>query len=463
MSKQINLIEGPIGASLFKLALPLMGISFVQMAYNLVDIMWLGRLSTEAVAAVGGVGIFLWLINAIILIPKTGLSVGMSQAIGRRDQEEVRKVLAASMQVALTLCIITGLTCFFGADLLLGFFRLNNEVHQLAKGYLKIIAIGMPFFFAIPMLSTVFVSRGNSMGPFKISGIALIFNMILDPFLIFGIGPFPKLGVNGAGLATISAAAIGTIIYLYLGLQRDSDLVNASYGKLSSRHIFDVLKLGVPAFLQSSVHACIALLLNRYVASFGSKYIAIYSIGSQLESVSWMTAEGFAAAMATFMGQNYGSEKYERLDRGYKKGLQIIGVIGIGAALFLYFGNTTLFSFFVPNDPDTITRGGQYLQIISISQFFMTLEIITTGAMNGLAMTQYPASVGAVFNIFRIPMALYLMPRIGINGIWWSMSISSILKGTVLLIIFLWIKRRTNGYRKNMDKYMSRKQNVLNN
>ncbi len=458
MEKNIDLLEGPIFSALFRLALPLMGISFVQMAYNLVDIMWLGRLSTASVAAVGSVGIFMWLAQAVTLISKVGLGVGMSQALGRGDHEEVKRVIESSIQVSIFFWLVIALTFFFGRDLLLGFYRLNSEVHNLARGYLAIVAIGMFFTFANPILSTLFVSRGNSMTPFKISLIALVFNMFLDPFLIFGWGIFPALGVRGAALATVLAQVVATILYIVTIQAGNTGDLKINLSRFSNSHILDGLKLGIPSFLQSAIHAIIALILNRYVAGFGSNYIAIYSVGAQIESLSWMTAEGFSMGMSTFMGQNYGSRKFERLQDGFRTGMRIIVTIGVAVSLLLYFGNERLFSIFVPKDPDTIVRGGEYLQILSLSQTFMSIEIITGGAMNGLGLTRYPAMVATVFNLARIPMARILMPSLAINGVWWAMSLSSVAKGIVLYLVFYIINKKTNGYRNHMERYISRQE-----
>lgn len=460
MDKNIDLLEGPIFSALFKLALPLMGISFVQMAYSLVDTIWLGRLSTGAVAAVGSVGLFIWVAQAVTLISKVGLSVGMSQALGRGDNREVKRVITASIQVSIFFWLVIALTYFFGRDVLLGFYGLNAEVHGLARGYLAIMAIGMFFTFANPVLSTLFVSRGNSVTPFKISIIALVFNMIMDPLLIFGVGIFPALGVRGAAIATVMAQIVATGLYIYTIHQQKTGDLNVNLTKFSKHHILDVLKLGIPPCLQSAIHASVALILNRYVASFGSNYIAVYSVGAQIESLSWMTAEGFSMAMSTFIGQNYGSIRYERLQEGFKTGMRIIVTIGILVSLLLYFGNESLFAIFVPKDPDTIVHGGQYLKIISISQTFMTIEILTGGAMNGLGLTRYPAIVSTIFNILRIPGALLLMTSIGINGIWWSMSLSSVVKGIVLYLVLYVINRKTNGYRINMNRYVSRQEEI---
>lgn len=461
MMKNENLLEGSILKVLFRLAMPLMGISFVEMAYSLVDTMWLGRLSTAAVAAVGGVHIFVWLAHSIVLIGRTGLSVGMSQAYGKGDDGEARDYLAAGFQVSLFLAILVGGTYFFARNYLLGFYRLSPDVYILAEKYLKIIAVGMIFFFFNPMLSAIFVSKGNSITPFKVSALALILNMILDPILIFGWSFVPALGVAGAAYATVFAQAFATFAYIYILIVSRSELTKTNFIQLKSKYLINILTIGVPTCLQSMVHALVGLVLNRYISGFGSSYIAVYAIGSQVESISWMTAEGYAVAVSAFTGQNYGAERYERIHKGYLKSMMIMGSLGIFATIGLFFFGKDLFEIFVPNDPQTIVAGALYLRILSLSQFFMILEIVTSGTMNGLALTRYPSFVAVLFNILRIPMAFLLMPLLGVAGIWWAMSVSSIFKGLGIYGFYKYIEQKTSGFSLGMSRYMSKKEMEL--
>lgn len=451
-----NLLEGSILKVLFRLAMPLMGISFVEMTYGLVDTMWLGRLSTEAVAASGGVSIFVWLAFAIVLIAKTGISVGMSQAYGRGDDMEARKVLASGFQVNFVLALLVGCTYFFGREAILGFYQLNEAVYSLADKYLSIIAAGIGFTFFNPMLSSIFVAKGNSVTPFKVSVLALIINIILDPILIFGLGFIPSLGIAGAAYATVFAQAFATFCYITILIKSKSELMKTNFLKFYKNNIIEIFTLGIPTCLQSMVHALVGIVLNRYIAGFGSNNIAVYSIGAQIESISWMSAEGYAIAVSAFIGQNFGARKFERIHKGYQKSMILMGTLGIFATFLLYFFGEELFQIFLPRDQETILAGGDYLRIISFSQLFMILEIVTSGAMNGLALTKYPAYVAVAFNLARIPLAIFLIPSIGVLGIWWAMSISGILKGLGLLFFYKLIKNRTNGFSQNMNKYMSK-------
>ncbi|OLR64139.1 MATE family efflux transporter [Peptoniphilus porci] len=453
--REVNLLKGNIFSALLKMALPLMGTAFVQMAYSLVDLMWLGRLSTGAVAAVGTCSFLVWIAQSITLIAKTGISVGLSQSYGKGDSEGCKSVWVSGFVLNLIFCL--SLTIFYIAmrNKIIGFYNLDRDVHAMAVDYLVIISGGLIFTFLNPVLSAAFFAKGNSITPFKISIISLIINLILDPFLIFGISIFPKLGIKGAAAATVFAQMISTLLYLHIGLKSREIFVRTNYFKMPEKNYFkSILNLGFPASLQSMIHAMVGMVLNKYISSFGSLYIAVYSIGSQIESISWMTADGFSVAFSAFFGQNFGAKNYDRLHDGRREAMKIVNMIGIFTSFLLFFFARNLFTLFIPRDPMAIVKGIDYLKIMALSQYFMALEIGTTGMLNGLGLTKYPAINAMILNISRIPLALILMPILAINGIWVAMSLSSILKGIFLTLIYFYLRKKTDGFRINLKTYI---------
>ena len=453
--REVNLLKGDIFSALLKMALPLMGTAFVQMAYSLVDLMWLGRLSTGAVAAVGTCSFLVWIAQSITLIAKTGISVGLSQAYGRGDSKSAKEVWVSGFILNLIFCLSLTILYISMRNKIIGIYNLDSEVHKMAADYLLIVSAGLIFTFLNPVLSAAFFSKGNSITPFKISIISLFINLILDPFLIFGLSIFPKLGIRGAALATVFAQMISTLLYLYVGYKDREIFVRTNYFTIPQKEYFkSILSLGFPASLQSLIHAMVGMVLNKYIASFGALYIAVYSIGSQIESISWMTADGFSVAFSAFFGQNFGAKNYERLHNGRREAMKIVNIIGISTSLLLFFFAKNLFTFFIPRDPEAIIKGIDYLKIVSISQYFMALEIGTTGMLNGLGLTKYPAINAMILNISRIPLAFILMPIFAANGIWIAMSLSSVLKGIFLSLIYLYLRKRTDGFRINMKTYV---------
>lgn len=443
MSRNINLTEGNILSTLTKLALPIMGTSFIQMAYNLTDIMWLGRLSTEAVAAAGTVGLFIWFGGALVVMSQIGVGVGVAQSYGRGEVEVAKKFISNGFQLDLTIAILYSLFLFTFRENIIGFFDLKDpNVIKMAIDYLIIISMGTVFNFINPLFSASLNSSGNSVTPFKVNTLGLVVNIILDPILIFGLGPIPAMGIRGAAVATVTAQIIVTFLFIIVG-KRNNTLyshVNLLL-KPDLDYIKKIVKVGFPPSVQMGMHATISMILARIVAEFGPVAIAVQSIGSQIESLSWMTAEGFSTAISAFIGQNYGAKKYDRIKEGYKKGMELVGGMGIFASILLIFAAKPLFTIFTPEDPIAIKEGILYLQILGLSQFFMSIEIGTAGAFNGLGNTLPPTIVGISFNAMRIPMAILLSgyTALGLAGVWWSISITGIIKGIILVIWFKYL------------------------
>jgi len=319
------------------------------------------------------------------------------------------------------------------------------EVIEMATDYLLIISLGLIFYFLNPVFTGIFNGSGNSSTPFKINVIGLVINMVLDPLMIMGIGPFPKMGIKGAALATVIAQFVVTMVFLII-VKNKSKLFKGLkiFQKPDKDYLRTIFKLGLPASVQTAIFASIAMVIAKIIAQWGATPIAVQKVGSQIESISWMTAGGFSTAISAFVGQNYGAGKWDRIKEGYKKGLLIVGSIGIFATCLLIFGARPIFKLFIPKDKEALQMGITYLRILGISQFFMTIEIATQGAFNGIGRTIPPSFVGILFNGLRIPASLILSSTsLGLNGIWWSISISSVFKGIVLVFWYIVVLKKS--------------------
>ncbi|SCG81648.1 putative multidrug resistance protein norM Multidrug-efflux transporter [Proteiniborus sp. DW1] len=444
MTKTSNLTEGNILKALFRIAIPIMGTSFVQMAYNMTDMIWVGKIGSRAVAAVGTAGFFTWLAMAFILIPKIGAEVGVAQSVGKKDMDEAKVYIKHSIQMIVCLALLYAFTLITFRKPLIGFFNLGEiDIINNAIIYLVIIACGLIFYFINPVFTAIFNGYGESKTPFVINSIGLIVNMILDPVLILGIGPFPRLEVAGAAIATVIAQATVTIIFI-TKVRKRTELFSG-LNLLTSpdmAHLSRIIKLGFPVALQSGLFTVFAMIIARIIAQWGPIPIAVQKVGSQIEAVSWMTAGGFQTAMSAFVGQNYGAKKWPRVFRGYFTGITIMSIIGILTTCLLFFAAKPLFSIFIEEE-ETIRYGVVYLRILAFSQLFMCIEATTAGAFNGLGKTIPPSIVGIVFNGLRIPAALILSSTsLGLNGVWWAISISSIFKGIVLATWYMIMLKR---------------------
>lgn len=442
----VDLTEGPITSSLIKLSLPIMGTSFIQMAYNLTDMLFIGKQGSDAVAAVGTAGFFTWFAAAVILLSKAGGQIKVAQSIGRNNESETRNYIKTSIQINIILSLVYITAIWLFHNQMIGFFRLGSEnVINLTRQYLLIVSFGLVCFCINPLFTSIFTASGDSQTPFIINSIALLTNIILDWLLIFGVGPIPALNVAGAAIATITAQFVGTTCFILVIIKRRDKRFKQNYfSKIDINHVKTIMRLGAPVALQEGLFSMFSMTIARLIAPWGPVAIAVQKVGSQIESISWMTAEGFSASLSAYVGQNYGARKYDRIKKGYKITMKLACSIGIFATLFLILGRNFLVSIFI-NEPEAIAIGADYLIILGLSQIFMCMEITTAGALNGMGRTEIPSFVGITLTGSRIPMAMMLssIPMLGLNGVWWSISITSILKGIVLCTIFyIFMKRK---------------------
>lgn len=452
MEKKIDLTQGGIVEKLVKIAIPIMATSFIQIAYNLIDMMWVGKNGSNSVAAVGTAGFYPWLAMAFVIFSKIGGEVKVAQSMGEKNIKEVKSYIKSSIELNVFLSITyTFILILFNKQLIDIFNLGDTEVITMSRQYLVILAIGMIFYFINPVFTSIFIGLGNSSIPFRINTIGLIANIILDPLLIFGFGPISALGTNGAGIATITAQIIVSCVFVGYIIKNKIEYFKVKYFRNIELKYFKILyKLGFPVAIQNALFTLISMAMGVIVASFGPVAVAVQKVGSQIESISWMSAEGFASALSTFTGQNYGAYKFDRINKGSKIGLIGALIWGSITTLVLVFFGEIIFRAFI-NEQDAIIKGIDYLKILGYSQLFMCIEITITGVLKGLGRTYIPSVTSIVLNLARIPMAILLSkPQIfGINGIWWSISISSIFKGIILLLIFVGLHKGKKLYKIN--------------
>lgn len=425
-----DLTTGNIRSNIWSMAIPLIASSFMQMAYNLTDMIWLGHLGSECVAAVGVAGFFTWLCNSLSFIGKVGGEVTISQSLGAHKNRLARIYANQATMLSFILAILYATFIFTTAPILVSLFHLESSISDMSVQYLQIVSFGIFFTFNNNTFSGVHNGQGNSKTPLKIVSLGLIANMILDPLLIYIF----HLGTAGAAIATTVSQFLVFIIFVYKIYIKQSALGRLHFLVIPhKKFMLRVASLGLPVSLQSAIFAVIAMSLASLAATFGYVGVSVQSIGSQIEAITWMTGAGFSTALAAFVGQNYGAKQYAKIQEGYRYTMKLaMSISGVATLLFIFLGRH-LFQIFVTDTP-TLDAGRDYMFILAFSQIFSSLETVTTGAFNGCGRTIAPAINGIVLNLMRIPLAWILVkiPALGLNGIWLSITISSILKGVVL-------------------------------
>lgn len=446
-TKTTDLTSGPILKTLTELALPIMASAFLGTLYNLTDMAWIGLLGSKAVAGVGVGGMYTWLSQGLVSLARMGGQVNVAQSCGRNKRKEAQDFAAASLQLTILFGILFAAVCVIFINPLIDFFHLNDaETFVYAKKYMLITCGLIIFPYLNFTLTGLYTAQGDSKTPFIANLTGLVTNMILDPLLILGIGPFPRLEVTGAAIATVTAQAL-VFAVMFIAALRAKPEANLLKGmklfvRVPENCYRSICRIGVPTALQGSIYCFISMMLTRMVANFGPGAVATLRVGGQIESVCWNTSDGFAAALNAFVGQNYGGGKPERIRKGYSLSFRILSAWGLLiTALFILFPRPIASMFF--HEPEVIETAIGYLMILGVGEAFMCIELMTVGALSGLGKTKLCSIISIVLTGSRIPIALlFTWLGFGLHGIWWAFSITSIAKGIAFYFTFQRISRR---------------------
>ena len=423
-----------------------MASSFLGTLYNITDMAWIGLLGAKAVAGVGVGGMFTWLSQGLVSLARMGGQVQVAQHIGRREQEEAHGYAQAAVQMAALLGILFAAVVLILLKPLIGFFKLEDaEALAAAFSYTKIACGLIMFSFLSLTLTGLYTAQGDSKTPFAANLVGLAVNMILDPVLILGPGPFPRLGVTGAAIATVTAQFIVmSILVMRIFVTKKENVLKGIqlFEKIQPKYVRGICKIGIPTALQGMAYCMISMVLTRMVSGFGAEAIATQRVGGQIESVSWNTADGFGAALNAFIGQNYGAGKMDRVKKGYRASLITVGVWGLFITLlFVCFPEQISGVFF--HEPTAIATAVGYMIIIGYSEAFMSVELMTVGALSGLGKTHLCSVISITLTSARIPLAILLSgTALGLLGIWWALTATSVVKGIVFVMAFYWITAR---------------------
>ena len=436
-----NLTEGPILHQLFMLAMPIMATSFIQMAYSLTDMAWVGRIGSEAIAAVGSVGLLTWMTTSLALLNKVGSEVSVGQAIGMKDATAARSFATHNLTLSLIISAAWAIILFTFAPFIIRFYELKEHIASDAINYLRIVSTAFPFVFMSAAFTGIFNAGGRSKIPFTINGFGLIINMILDPLFIFVF----DWKTDGAALATWLAQACVFGLFVYqLKFKKILWDDFRFFSKLKRVYTTKIIKIGFPVATLNVLFAFVNMFLGRTASTVGGHIgLMAMTTSGQIEAITWNTSQGFSTALSAFVAQNYAAKKISRVMKALKSTLFMTLIFGIFCSLLFIFWGNNIFAIFVP-EREAYEVGGLALRIDGYSQLFMMLEIVIQGVFYGMGRSIPPAIISISCNYLRIPMAfLFVSLGWGLSGIWWTICLTSIIKGIIILIWFLAIKKKT--------------------
>ncbi|MGL5042143.1 MAG: MATE family efflux transporter [Culicoidibacterales bacterium] len=437
MMPKNDLTTGPIGPILLTLAVPIVISNFIQTASGMVNMIWVGKLGSDAVAAIGTAGFFINLAIAFSTLIIIGAGVRIAQSIGAKNQTEAFSYTKNSIILTIIISLVFSVIIGICSPMLIRFFEMNNPaVEQMAVEYLVWSLTGVPFLFLSTLFTTILTSYGDTKLGFKINTIGFLLNIILDPLFIFGFALIPRFGIMGAAIATTISRIITTVLFIIFGRKYSAfpQGVKVNFAKMR-----EIINISFPVTLQRVIFIFISIYMAKIIVQFGTNAIAVQKIGIQIEALTYMTIGGIQGAIAAFVGQNHGANQNQRIIKGYGLALKLVTVFGCLITGLFFFFPQQLFSIFI-SDPLVISGGVGYMITLAISQVFMCWELLTVGAFNGLGKTHAPPIVSIIFSLLRIPLAIFLAQYFGLIGVWMSISVTSVIKGIILVGWFNYIE-----------------------
>jgi len=434
------LTEGSIYRNIWTLSWPIIIASILQTGFSLVDMLWVGRLGSSAIAVVTLSGTIMFLVITLSASVGTGTTAMVARFVGVRNNKDLQIVIKQSILLAIIISSCVGIIGITFAKNLLILLGAEAEIVLLGIPYMQIMFAGAPFQFLGFVINSALRGAGDTKTPMKIMMTATMVNIILDPLLIFGIGFFPKLGLSGAAIATTFARIVAFLLGVHVLLKGHS-VIHLSLKKgfnLNFSFMKRILNIGIPSAIGLISRNLSGLAIMRIVALYGTAAIASYGIATRVGSIAFMPSHAFGLAAATLVGQNLGAKKVERSEKSaIISALFAMIIMGFSGTIFFAFPSPII-SIFNAN-PEIIKFGVSYLRIVAFAQVFIGLSMSLGGAFRGAGDTKSLMFVTIIsLWMIQIPLALFLSVYLkwGATGIWWGITISAICEAAITTFWF---------------------------
>jgi len=414
----IDLTKGKESKLILHFATPMLLGNIFQQLYNVVDSVIVGHyIGKEALAAVGASFPFIFLVISMVIGIASGTTIIIAQYFGARDFKSIIRAIDTMYIFLFFASIILSLLGILFCEQILELIKLPADVLPQAKIYLTIFLSGLIFFFGFNGTSAILRGLGDSKTPLFFLIISTIINIILDLLFVIVF----KWGITGVAVATIISQAVAFFIAI-IYLNRTHAIINLSFRKLVfDRSIFSKsTKIGIPSGLQQTFVALGMIALFRIVNDFGTDTIAAYSVAIRINSFAVLPAMNFSAALSTFVGQNLGANKPERVKKGYKATFLMASMISLSVSALVLIFPASLFGMFTP-EQNIIDIGVSYLMIAGPFYILFSTMFITQGVLRGAGDTLIPMFI-TLFTLWivRVPISYFLSQKIGFVGIWWG-------------------------------------------
>ncbi|WP_455449744.1 MATE family efflux transporter [Natrinema thermotolerans] len=439
--EEFDLTEGGIAKPLFYLSLPIIVTNLLQTAYNLIDTFWLGQYSTEALAAISFAFPMVFLLISVGMGLSVAGSVLVAQYIGADEESEAEYAASQTVALSLLAALLLGVVGYVFVEELLGLLGASEAVLPLATDYMQVISLGMPFMFGFFVFIALMRGYGDTITPMLVMFGSVLLNVILDPFMIFGWGPFPELGIEGAAIATVFSRSLALVVGLAIMFSGVRGVrIRLAQMRPDLSFAKRLVNIGFPASIEGMGRALSINLLLVIVAFFPDTVVAAYGIGTRVFSVIFLPAIAVARGVETMTGQNVGAGKPERAkaaaDFAARTMFVILGAMGVVA----WFAAEPITDAFTDNT-EVIEIGTTFIRYVAPSFGFIGVMRAYNGSFRGTGKTLTAAAIVIViYALVRLPIAYGLATTYDYRGIWVAFAVSNVV-GAVLA--YGWYRRGT--------------------
>jgi putative MATE family efflux protein len=438
------LTEGPIAKTLLLFALPILGSTVLQSLNASVNAMWIGHyLGESALTATSNATLILFLLLSAVFGVSMACTILVGQSLGARNVREAKRVVGTSAGFFLVISVAIAALSYVFTPGLLRAMGTPADALPYAVPYLRIIFLALPSMYFYNFMMMTLRGAGDSRTPFLFMGLSVVLDVVLNPVLIFGVGPFPRMGIAGSATATLIAQTVALFALLGTLYARKYFLritrVELGFFKPDLAILRALIFKGLPMGLQMIVISSSAILMMRLVNGYGSQTTAAYGAATQLWNYVQMPAMAIGAAVSSMAAQNVGARLWDRVSR-----IAITGVIYnflLGGALvgIIYLFNVPALNLFLPGDSVGLGLAEHLNAIVVWSFMFFGVTFVLFGVVRSTGAVWAPLIILTITMwMVRPPFALSLMPSMGADAIWWSFPLGSLLSMLLAIGYYRW-------------------------
>src|SRR5215471_9975011 len=431
--------SGSLNRAILLLAIPMVLEMVLESLFAVVDVFWVGRLGADAVATVGLTESLLSLVFAIGLGLSLSTTAMVARRIGEKDPEGAAVAGAQAIFIGFGVSVLVGIPSFIYASDLLRLMGASPAIVATGSGYARIALGGSGVLMFLFLNNAIFRGAGDAAIAMRLLWVSNIINLVLDPCFIFGLGPFPKLGVTGAALATFTGRGIG-VLYQFYRLMRGTERIRILHSQIRVdwKVLVRLLRVSLTGILQFAIAHTSWIGLVRIISVFGSAALAGYTIAIRILIFVILPSWGLSNAAATLVGQNLGAKQPERAATSvWRTGFYNMLFLGIIGVIFLIFAEPVVRLF--TNDPAVLPLAVTCLRILSYGNIGYAYGMVMLQAFNGAGDTVTPTIVNFFgFWLFEIPLAYWLAIPVGLhsNGVYLSILFAEACIAAVSALLF---------------------------